>query len=196
MASGFPEQDDWRAFETPAEYVAYNSQKKVEYLVKGLRARGQAIPWMVIGGDTVVCLGSQVLEKPLDRADAIRMLQLISGQTLTVYSAVHASYGEGKVEEFVEPVEIEMHAYDLATIEGYLALGNGMYPACKCARAYLYLGTMQERWPSRRAAWSWSRGSGATFMPRLASQCPASTRPCSSASCLPLCSRAPAATAS
>lgn len=152
MGSGFPEQDDWRAFETPAEYVAYNSQKKAEYLIKELKAQGQAIPWMVIGGDTVVCLGSQVLEKPLDRADAIRMLQLIAGQTLTVYSAVHVSYDGGKVEEFVEPVEIEMHAYDLATIEGYLALGNGMYSARKCTRAYLYVGTMREHWPSRRAA--------------------------------------------
>lgn len=45
-------------------------------------------PDLVIGSDTVVALGNTILEKPLDMADAARMLHLLSGRDHTVYSGV------------------------------------------------------------------------------------------------------------
>lgn len=43
---------------------------------------------IVLAADTVVILRGQILNKPLDRDDAIRMLSLLSGATHTVVTAV------------------------------------------------------------------------------------------------------------
>src|SRR5699024_5807211 len=42
----------------------------------------------VLGADTVVVLGGEILGKPKDGADAFRMLRLLSGKTHSVYSGV------------------------------------------------------------------------------------------------------------
>ncbi len=43
---------------------------------------------LVLGADTVVVVGSEILGKPRDEADAIRMLQLLSGRTHQVTTGV------------------------------------------------------------------------------------------------------------
>lgn len=43
---------------------------------------------VVIGADTLVCLGSRSLAKPTDEADAIRMLRLLSGKTHRVITGI------------------------------------------------------------------------------------------------------------
>ncbi|MBU3740956.1 MAG: septum formation inhibitor Maf [Candidatus Kapabacteria bacterium] len=45
-------------------------------------------PSIVIGSDTTVVLDDAVLNKPVDAADAIRMLHLLSGRTHTVYTGL------------------------------------------------------------------------------------------------------------
>lgn len=42
----------------------------------------------VLGADTVVVVDEQILGKPVDRADGLRMLRLLSGRTHHVYTAV------------------------------------------------------------------------------------------------------------
>jgi septum formation protein len=41
---------------------------------------------IVIGADTIVAVDGVMLGKPIDRADAVRMLQTLSGKTHTVYT--------------------------------------------------------------------------------------------------------------
>ena len=43
---------------------------------------------LLITADTVVCIDNQVLGKPKDRADAVQMLQSLSGRSHTVYTGV------------------------------------------------------------------------------------------------------------
>lgn len=43
---------------------------------------------LVIGADTIVVLDGQILGKPVDAADARRLLRLLSGRTHTVYTGV------------------------------------------------------------------------------------------------------------
>ncbi len=43
---------------------------------------------LVITADTIVCVDNQVLGKPKDRADAVKMLQLLSGRSHQVISGV------------------------------------------------------------------------------------------------------------
>jgi septum formation protein len=44
---------------------------------------------LVIGADTIVALGEEVLGKPKDREDAARMLRLLSGREHSVFTGVH-----------------------------------------------------------------------------------------------------------
>jgi septum formation protein len=68
--------------ESPEEYVARLSREKAEAI-----ASGHPSDW-VIAADTTVLLGEELLEKPLDEADARRMLATIAGRTHIVYTGV------------------------------------------------------------------------------------------------------------
>jgi septum formation protein len=73
---------------TPADW---SPQKVVEQLAlrKALRIAEQATEdAVVVGSDTIVVLGDQILGKPTDRADAIRMLAALQGQSHIVMSGV------------------------------------------------------------------------------------------------------------
>ncbi len=63
-----------------AENLAYNKAKAVLPLVKG--------PSLIIGADTVVVLGNEILEKPLDYAGAFAMLKKLSGKTHRVVTGI------------------------------------------------------------------------------------------------------------
>ncbi len=80
VPSQIPEER--QAGEAPEEYVARLSREKA-HAVAALHPS----QW-VIAADTTVLLGDQLLEKPLDDADAERMLSLIAGRTHIVYSGV------------------------------------------------------------------------------------------------------------
>lgn len=43
---------------------------------------------VVLGADTVVCVGDTLLGKPADEADAVRMLRLLSGREHSVYTGI------------------------------------------------------------------------------------------------------------
>lgn len=45
-------------------------------------------PAIVLGSDTVVVLNGQIINKPNDHDDAIRMLKMLSGMTHTVYTGI------------------------------------------------------------------------------------------------------------
>ena len=48
--------------------------------------------YIVIGADTVVAVDGEILEKPRDRADAGRMIELIQGRSHDVYTGVTLIY--------------------------------------------------------------------------------------------------------
>ncbi|HET8797278.1 MAG TPA: Maf family protein [Thermoanaerobaculia bacterium] len=68
--------------EAPEEYVARLSRDKAHALASQFPSE-----W-VIAADTTVMLGEQLLEKPVDKADAARMLAAIAGRTHVVYTGV------------------------------------------------------------------------------------------------------------
>ena len=65
-----------REQESPLDYVLRNSREKATIVYESL-AHDKA--WAVIGSDTIGVLDTEVLEKPLDAADAKRMLRAMSG---------------------------------------------------------------------------------------------------------------------
>ena len=74
--------------ETPAQYVERLSRDKA-YAGMKLASEGA----VVIGSDTIVVKGDDVLEKPSDFADAKRMLTLLSGDVHQVMTAVTVAQG-------------------------------------------------------------------------------------------------------
>lgn len=68
--------------EVPEEYVARLSRDKANAI-----AREHPDRW-VIAADTTVFYGEELLEKPVDKADAERMLAIIAGRTHVVYTGV------------------------------------------------------------------------------------------------------------
>lgn len=78
--------------ETPAQYVTRLAIAKAETLWARL-SDDERRP--VLGSDTTVALGNDVLGKPADQHDAAGMLQRLSGRTHQVYTAVAIRHARG-----------------------------------------------------------------------------------------------------
>lgn len=76
--------------ETAQDYVQRNSREKAELIFRSMKA---SQPLAVIGSDTIGLLGTHVLEKPLDKEDAKRMLRQMSGGTHEVLTGLALVYG-------------------------------------------------------------------------------------------------------
>ncbi|MCP1096179.1 Maf family protein [Bacillaceae bacterium OS4b] len=77
----------------------------------------------VIGSDTVVVLGGEILGKPVSRADGKRMLEMLSGRTHEVYTGVVILFGKHR-RVFAEKTEVTFWELPEAEIERYLDSGE------------------------------------------------------------------------
>jgi septum formation protein len=80
---------------------------------------------VVIGSDTIVVVDGDVLGKPLDEADAARMLRRLSGRSHVVMTAVAVAW-RGRVESEVEEVGVTFHELTDDEIAAYIATGEPM----------------------------------------------------------------------
>ncbi len=79
----------------------------------------------VLGADTVVVIDHQILNKPVDAADAIRMLRLLSGQTHHVITGVCLVVnGQSSVDS--ETTSVRMSEIPEKEITDYVATGEPM----------------------------------------------------------------------
>jgi len=77
---------------------------------------------LVLGADTVVAAGDEILGKASDKDDARRMLRLLSGKRHTVITAVALLCGEvGFAESTAVRTEVFFRALDAEEIEHYLS---------------------------------------------------------------------------
>lgn len=82
---------------------------------------------LVIGADTIVVLGGEILGKPKDAADAVSMLKRLSAKTHTVKTGVcvaRASDALARTE--VESTEVTFGVLSDELIERYVATGEPM----------------------------------------------------------------------
>lgn len=80
---------------------------------------------LVIGSDTIVLIDSDVLGKPRDREEAIRMLLRLSGRDHEVYTAVAVAHRE-RMESALERVRVRFRRLDRRECEAYVATGEPM----------------------------------------------------------------------
>lgn len=116
--------------DVPEEAVMELSRQKAEDV-----ARLQPAGTFVIGADTVVAAGGQILGKPVSHQEAYRMISLIEGKTHQVYTGVTLVYcgrNGNKVRTFVEKTNVHLYPMSDGEIKAY---ADGMEPMDK-AGAY------------------------------------------------------------
>ena len=113
-----------RGGEAPGRYVARVTALKLDAAVA--RFKGLGLPAApLLCADTTVALGREILGKPVDEADARRILQQLSGQTHRVLTAVAVQSGRKRVEAVSESW-VRFAPMTAAQIKAYVASGEPM----------------------------------------------------------------------
>jgi septum formation protein len=119
IASDYDERPD--AASEPRELAIVHARGK------NLAARTFAADGLVVSADTVVDLDGIAFGKPRDRADAKRMVGLLSGRTHAVHTAMYVrDLATNDVVEDVVTSAVTFAALDETTIDAYTGTGDGM----------------------------------------------------------------------
>lgn len=110
-----------RSGELPSDYTSRIAREKVEAVV--LR-HGKA--QIVLGADTTVVLGDQILGKPESEDHAIEMLRSLSDKLHHVFTAVAVAGADGHIEQALNVTEVEFASLDDSWIRAYVASGEPM----------------------------------------------------------------------
>jgi len=120
--------------EAPIAYVARLSREKAETVFRELTAsqpHANADPaslnnaLVVLGADTTVTLDDQILAKPENTADAIRMLRQLSGRTHHVITGVAVVTPQSS-QVATEVTAVRFLSLSESEIEAYVATGEPM----------------------------------------------------------------------
>lgn len=110
--------------QSPEAYARGLSQQKVEAVAQRLAAEGSGA--FVLGADTIVVIDGAVLNKPLNTADAARMLRLLSGRRHEVITAVALRRaGHELAHSIAVRSQVEFRSLDEDTLQRYAASGEG-----------------------------------------------------------------------
>lgn len=111
----------------PEEVVEELSHQKAKTVYEALSEKSNAV---IIGADTIVSYSDEILGKPQDKADARRMLRLLSGQVHEVYTGVTVMWnnmrGEMLEKTFSECTKVKFYPLDDSEIESYIESGDPM----------------------------------------------------------------------
>lgn len=105
---------------TPAEIVMELSLRKADAVFDKEMPEKDTV---VVAADTVVALGNEILGKPKDRNDAIRMLNELSGKKHQVYTGVTLYYyvnGRVFIENFADCADVYFRELSQETITSYV----------------------------------------------------------------------------
>lgn len=126
---------------SPCETVQELAKQKAEDVVKKINRPGK----IVLGADTVVSFKDEILGKPKDREDAVRMIRMLQGESHQVYTGVCFSIltEEGKIisNTFYEETTVFVFPMSEREIESYMNgsidhQGNHVIEWCDKAGAY------------------------------------------------------------
>ena len=104
-----------RVVETPMDYVERLAREKAMCVPGNL----------VLGADTTVVIRDEVLEKPVDPADALRMLQKLQGRTHQVVTSV-ALVADGSIHQATDVTNVVFRRLPAEFLEAYVATGEPM----------------------------------------------------------------------
>jgi septum formation protein len=91
QVQSIPVNEDPRPHEDPIHLVKRLASEKAEAVFNAhqqSRTSSDDDPLLVLGADTVVVCNHEILNKPIDDADAVRMLRMLAGRTHQVITGV------------------------------------------------------------------------------------------------------------
>lgn len=107
----------------PGEEAAAHAERLARE--KAMAVASRRSDALVIGSDTVVVLDGDVLGKPGDDDDAVRMLLRLQGREHTVATGIAIAYA-GQIRSDVERVRVRFRAFDTERARAYVATGEPM----------------------------------------------------------------------
>ena len=75
---------------------------------------------IVVGADSVIDLGGEIISKPGDRAEALKILQKLNGKTHQLVSSVCISRGGSMIWNYTDKASLTMKKMTFLDIEAYL----------------------------------------------------------------------------
>lgn len=110
-----------RSDETPENLARRLALDKARHVAERVPETLRGLP--VLGSDTVVALGDEILGKPADRDDALAMLARLSGRTHDVFTAVAVIASAG-VQVAVSRSRVRFRDLEPGEAERYWATGE------------------------------------------------------------------------
>jgi septum formation protein len=105
----------------PGEDPEALAKRLAEQKAAGVAHRHPGVP--VLAADTVVVLDGEVLNKPVDAADAERMLGRLAGRAHTVVTAVALAH-DGRMDVRADRTRVWFRTLSPDTIRAYVATGE------------------------------------------------------------------------
>ncbi len=106
--------------------VRIAGEKPVQYTMRLAESKALGVEGdLVVGADTIVVMGKDVLEKPSDEDDAFRMLTRLSGRTHEVVTSV-ALVHRGVARVKTDVTRVKFRALTPDEITAYIATGEPM----------------------------------------------------------------------
>ncbi|MFC9711716.1 septum formation inhibitor Maf [Paenibacillus sp. JNUCC31] len=108
---------------TPEQTVQELAMRKALAVYRGLEGREQDA--VIVGSDTIVVLDGDILGKPVDEADAERMLSRLQGRVHRVFTGVACiDAGNGQSMVQYRQTDVTMKELSEATIRAYVQTGE------------------------------------------------------------------------
>lgn len=112
------------------ELSAQKAAEIAERYKKELSGESKEGKTIILGADTVVAYEQQILGKPKDKEDAVRMLQMLSGNTHSVFTGVTLIMieedGKQQRHSFYAETKVIMYPMSEAQILAYVETGEPM----------------------------------------------------------------------
>ncbi|XP_026232894.1 probable bifunctional dTTP/UTP pyrophosphatase/methyltransferase protein isoform X1 [Anabas testudineus] len=102
VPSWFKETLDKGLFKAPHEYAVETAKQKALEVARRMPFKHLKTPDIVIGADTIVTVDGMILEKPVDKFDAYKMLSSLSGKEHSVFTGVAIVLCHEKEDEEVD----------------------------------------------------------------------------------------------
>ncbi|XP_043313543.1 probable bifunctional dTTP/UTP pyrophosphatase/methyltransferase protein isoform X1 [Cervus canadensis] len=133
VPSRFKEKLHKASFASPQAYAVETAKQKALEVAGRMHQKDLRAPDVVIGADTIVAVGGLILEKPVDKQDAYRMLSRLSGKEHSVFTGVavvHCCTKDGQldtqVSEFYEETTVKFSALSEELLWEYIDSGEPM----------------------------------------------------------------------
>ncbi|KAM9667623.1 putative bifunctional dTTP/UTP pyrophosphatase/methyltransferase protein isoform 3-T3 [Dama dama] len=133
VPSRFKEKLHKASFASPQAYAMETAKQKALEVAGRMHQKDLRAPDVVIGADTIVAVGGLILEKPVDKQDAYRMLSRLSGREHSVFTGVavvHCCTKDGQldtqVSEFYEETTVKFSALSEELLWEYIDSGEPM----------------------------------------------------------------------